>query len=88
MVNLFFTQMENLGGSSEHMLKYQGWWNHPINPGWLGVRDRKKPGFYGLGSLIKSMNVRPLKDHASKEIDAENDTQGCPLATLHTIHKL
>lgn len=41
MVNLFFTQMENLDESSEHMLKYQGWWNHPTNPGWLGVRDRE-----------------------------------------------
>lgn len=54
----------------------------------MELETEKKPGFYGLGSLIKSMNARPLKDHASKEIDAENDTQGCPLATIHTIHKL
>lgn len=45
-------------------------------------------GFYGLCSLTKSMNSRLLKAHASKEIDAENDTQGCPLSTIHTIHKL
>lgn len=51
-------------------------------------KRQRIPGFYGLGTLTKSMNSRPLKDHVSKEIDAENDTQGCPLSTIHTIHKL
>lgn len=57
-------------------------------PRMVWSKRQRIPGFYGLGSLNKSMNSRLLKAHASKEIDAENDTQGCPLPSIHTIHKL
>lgn len=46
-----------------------------------------KLGFL-LTSLTKSVNSRPLKDYASKKIDANpgNDTHGCPTPSGYPTH--